>query len=361
MVESLVRSGREVEAERRPNMMRALVKAEAGPGLEMQRVPVPEIGPDDVLIRIRKTGICGTDIHIWNWDEWAERTVPVPLVTGHEFAGVIVDKGRNVTDLTLGQRVSGEGHLVGKQSRASRAGRFHLDPETRGIGVNEQGAFADYLRLPAFNVVPLPDGVPDEIGAILDPLGNAVHTALSFDLVGEDVLITGAGPIGIMAGAVARHIGARHVVITDINPDRLALAGKVADVVPVNVATTDLKSVTERLGMKEGFDVGLEMSGSQAAFDQMVEALVMGGRIAMLGIPPGKSPVDWSRIVFKAITIKGVYGREIFETWYKMIAMLENGLDVAPVITHRFSADSFEEGFAVMRSGDSGKVVLDWD
>jgi len=361
MVESLVRSGREVEAERRPNMMRALVKAEAGPGLEMQRVPVPEIGPDDVLIRIRKTGICGTDIHIWNWDEWAERTVPVPLVTGHEFAGVIVDKGRNVTDLTLGQRVSGEGHLVGKQSRASRAGRFHLDPETRGIGVNEQGAFADYLRLPAFNVVPLPDGVPDEIGAILDPLGNAVHTALSFDLVGEDVLITGAGPIGIMAGAVARHIGARHVVITDINPERLALAGKVADVVPVNVATTDLKSVTERLGMKEGFDVGLEMSGSQAAFDQMVEALVMGGRIAMLGIPPGKSPVDWSRIVFKAITIKGVYGREIFETWYKMIAMLENGLDVAPVITHRFSADAFEQGFAVMRSGDSGKVVLDWD
>lgn len=360
MVESLVRSGREVEAERRPNMMRALVKAEAGPGLEMQRVPVPEIGPDDVLIRIHKTGICGTDIHIWNWDEWAERTVPVPLVTGHEFAGVIVDKGRNVTDLTLGQRVSGEGHLVGKQSRASRAGRFHLDPETRGIGVNEQGAFADYLRLPAFNVVPLPDGVPDEIGAILDPLGNAVHTALSFDLVGEDVLITGAGPIGIMAGAVARHIGARHVVITDINPERLALAGNVADVVPVNVATTDLKSVTERLGMKEGFDVGLEMSGSQAAFDQMVEALVMGGRIAMLGIPPGKSPVDWSRIVFKAITIKGVYGREIFETWYKMIAMLENGLDVAPVITHRFSADAFEEGFAVMRSGDSGKVVLDW-
>ncbi|WP_349363491.1 MAG: L-threonine 3-dehydrogenase [Roseitalea porphyridii] len=360
MVESLVRSGREVEAERRPNMMRALVKAEAGPGLEMQRVPVPEIGPDDVLIRIRKTGICGTDIHIWNWDEWAERTVPVPLVTGHEFAGVIVDKGRNVTDLTLGQRVSGEGHLVGKQSRASRAGRFHLDPQTRGIGVNEQGAFADYLRLPAFNVVPLPDGVSDEIGAILDPLGNAVHTALSFDLVGEDVLITGAGPIGIMAGAVARHIGARHVVITDINPERLALAGNVADVVPVNVATTDLKSVTERLGMKEGFDVGLEMSGSQAAFDQMVEALVMGGRIAMLGIPPGKSPVDWSRIVFKAITIKGVYGREIFETWYKMIAMLENGLDVAPVITHRFSADAFEEGFAVMRSGDSGKVVLDW-
>jgi len=341
-------------------MMRALVKAHAGPGLEMQRLPVPEIGPDDVLIRIRKTGICGTDIHIWNWDAWAEKTVPVPLVTGHEFAGEIVELGANVDDLEIGQRVSGEGHLVGKHSRASRAGRFHLDPETRGIGVNEQGAFADYLRLPAFNVVPLPDAVSDDIGAILDPLGNAVHTALSFDLVGEDVLITGAGPIGIMAGAVARHIGARHVVITDINEDRLALAGRVADVVPVNVAETDLQSVADGLGMKEGFDVGLEMSGSQAALDQMVEALVMGGHIAMLGIPPGKSPVDWSRIVFKAITIKGVYGREIFETWYKMIAMLENGLDVSQVITHRFSAEDFKDGFAIMRSGQSGKVVLDW-
>ncbi len=341
-------------------MMRALVKAHAGPGLEMQRLPVPEIGPDDVLIRINKTGICGTDIHIWNWDAWAEKTVPVPLVTGHEFAGEIVELGANVDDLEIGQRVSGEGHLVGKHSRASRAGRFHLDPETRGIGVNEQGAFADYLRLPAFNVVPLPDGVSDDIGAILDPLGNAVHTALSFDLVGEDVLITGAGPIGIMAGAVARHIGARHVVITDINEDRLALAGRVADVVPVNVAETDLQSVADGLGMKEGFDVGLEMSGSQAALDQMVEALVMGGHIAMLGIPPGKSPVDWSRIVFKAITIKGVYGREIFETWYKMIAMLENGLDVSQVITHRFSAEDFKDGFAIMRSGQSGKVVLDW-
>ncbi|WP_306026134.1 L-threonine 3-dehydrogenase [Oceaniradius stylonematis] len=344
----------------RPNMMRALVKAHAGPGLEMQRLPVPEIGPDDVLIRINKTGICGTDIHIWNWDAWAEKTVPVPLVTGHEFAGEIVELGANVDDLEIGQRVSGEGHLVGKHSRASRAGRFHLDPETRGIGVNEQGAFADYLRLPAFNVVPLPDAVSDDIGAILDPLGNAVHTALSFDLVGEDVLITGAGPIGIMAGAVARHIGARHVVITDINEDRLALAGRVADVVPVNVAETDLQSVADGLGMKEGFDVGLEMSGSQAALDQMVEALVMGGHIAMLGIPPGKSPVDWSRIVFKAITIKGVYGREIFETWYKMIAMLENGLDVSQVITHRFSAEDFKDGFAIMRSGQSGKVVLDW-
>ncbi|MGB5872078.1 MAG: L-threonine 3-dehydrogenase [Albidovulum sp.] len=340
--------------------MTALVKAKPEVGLWMENRPVPEIGPDDVLIRIRKTGICGTDIHIWNWDDWAARTVPVPLITGHEFAGEIVEIGRHVEGLTIGQRCSGEGHLIGKQSRQSRAGKFHLDPATRGIGVNEPGAFAQYLRLPAFNVVPLPDAIDDEIGAILDPLGNAVHTALSFDLVGEDVLITGAGPIGIMAAAVARHVGARHVVITDINQDRLDLAAQVADVVPVNVAKEDLRAVAGALKMKEGFDIGMEMSGSQAALDQMVENLVMGGRIAMLGIPPGKSPVDWSRIVFKAITIKGVYGREIFETWYKMIAMLENGLDIRAVITHRFGVDAFEQGFDAMRSGQSGKVVLDW-
>ncbi|MGC1430202.1 MAG: L-threonine 3-dehydrogenase [Albidovulum sp.] len=340
--------------------MKVLAKAKPEAGLWMENRPVPEIGPDDVLIRIRKTGICGTDIHIWNWDEWAERTVPVGLVTGHEFAGEIVEIGHNVEGLSIGQRCSGEGHLIGKKSRQSRAGKFHLDPATRGIGVNEQGAFAEYLKLPAFNVVPLPDEIDDEIGAILDPLGNAVHTALSFDLVGEDVLITGAGPIGIMAAAVARHVGARHVVITDVNQDRLDLAAEVADVVPVNVARQDLREVEGALKMKEGFDVGMEMSGNQAALDQMVENLVMGGRIAMLGIPPGKSPVDWSRIVFKAITIKGVYGREIFETWYKMIAMLENGLDVRRVITHRFGVDQFEEGFAAMQSGKSGKVVLDW-
>lgn len=340
--------------------MKTLVKAKAQEGLWMQDRPLPEIGPDDVLIRVRKTGICGTDVHIWNWDDWARRTVPVGLVTGHEFAGEIVELGRDVTDLAVGQRCSGEGHLIGKHSRQSRAGKFHLDPETRGIGVNEPGAFAEYLRLPAFNVVPLPDAIDDEIGAILDPLGNAVHTALSFDLVGEDVLITGAGPIGIMAAAVARHVGARHVVITDVNQSRLDLAARVADVVPVNVAQEDLRACFPRLKMAQGFDVGMEMSGNQQALDQMVEAMVMGGRIAMLGIPPGKSPVDWSRIVFKAITIKGVYGREIFETWYKMIAMLENGLDVRGVITHRFGVDRFEEGFAAMRSGQSGKVVLDW-
>lgn len=340
--------------------MKALVKAHAREGLWLQTVPVPKIGPDDVLIHVSKTGICGTDIHIWNWDEWAAATVPVPLIIGHEFAGDIVEIGRNVRGLKIGQRCSGEGHLIGKSSRQSRAGKFHLDPATRGIGVNEQGAFAQYLRLPAFNVVPLPDDISDDIGAILDPLGNAVHTALSYDLIGEDVLITGAGPIGIMAAAVARHVGARHVVITDVNPDRLALAAKVADALPVNVANEDLNEVMARLKMKQGFDVGLEMSGNQAALDQMVDTVTMGGRIAMLGIPPGKSPVDWSRIVFKAITIKGVYGREIFETWYKMIALLENGLDVSAVITHRFGAANFADGFAAMKSGSSGKVVLDW-
>lgn len=342
------------------NEMNALVKAHAREGLWLQTAPLPEIGPDDVLIRINKTGICGTDIHIWNWDEWAKKTVPVRLITGHEFAGEIVELGRNAEGLSLGQRCSGEGHLIGNQSRQSRAGKFHLDPETRGIGVNEQGAFAEYLRLPAFNVVPLPDEIDDDIGAILDPLGNAVHTALSFDLVGEDVLITGAGPIGIMAAAVARHAGARNVVITDINQTRLDLAAKVADVTPVNVTQTDLNDIQAQLKITQGFDVGLEMSGNQIALDQMVEAMVMGGRIALLGIPPGKSPVDWSRIVFKAITLKGIYGREIFETWYKMIAMLQNGLDVSKVITHRFGVRDYAEGFAAMKSGHSGKIVLDW-
>ena len=340
--------------------MKALIKAHAREGLWLQTAPVPDIGPDDVLIRINKTGICGTDIHILNWDDWAKKTVPVPLITGHEFAGEIVELGRNVEGLNLGQRCSGEGHLIGKQSRQSRAGKFHLDPETRGIGVNEQGAFAEYLRLPSFNVVPLPDEISDDTGAILDPLGNAVHTALSFDLVGEDVLITGAGPIGIMAAAVARHAGARNVVITDVNQDRLDLAAKVADVTPVNVTKTDLADVQAQLKIMQGFDVGLEMSGNQVALNQMVEAMVMGGRIALLGIPPGKNPVDWSRIVFKAITLKGIYGREIFETWYKMIAMLQNGLDVSGIITHRFAVKDYAEGFAAMKSGKSGKVVLDW-
>ncbi|WP_054003967.1 L-threonine 3-dehydrogenase [Shimia sp. SK013] len=341
--------------------MTALEKSKPEEGLWMVQAPVPEIGPDEVLIKINKTGICGTDIHIWNWDDWASATVPVPMITGHEFAGEIVEMGRNVDGLSIGQRCSGEGHVIGHESRQSRAGKFHLDPGTRGIGVNIQGAFAQYLRLPAFNVVPLPDDIPDEIGAILDPLGNAVHTALSFDLLGEDVLITGAGPIGIMAAAIAKHAGARHVVITDINPDRLALSRHVVpNARTVNVAQEDLNDVMHELDLKQGFDVGLEMSGSQQALDQMVDALVMGGKIALLGIPPGKSPVDWSRIVFKAITIKGVYGREMFETWYKMIAMLQNGLDVSRVITHQLALGDFKAGFAAMKSGKSGKVVLDW-
>ena len=341
--------------------MKALVKTGPGEGLALQDRPVPQIGPSDVLIRVRKTGICGTDVHIWNWDEWAARTVPAPMIIGHEFAGEIVELGRDVTGLTLGQRCSGEGHLIGHTSRQSRSGQFHLDPETRGIGVNVPGAFAEYLALPAFNVVPLPDGVSDRIGAILDPLGNAVHTALSFPLIGEDVLVTGAGPIGIMAAAVARHVGARHVVITDVNQTRLDLAATVADVVPVNVATEDLPSVCTRLGLRQGFDVGLEMSGNAAAFDQMVGAMVMGGRIAMLGIPAAPTLVDWNRIVFKSLVIKGIYGREIFETWYKMLAMLENGLDVSAVITHDLPMAEFEQGFRTMKAGQSGKIVLDWD
>jgi threonine 3-dehydrogenase len=340
--------------------MKALVKAKAEPGLWLEERPVPSVGPFDALVKVNKTGICGTDIHIYNWDEWAQRTIPVPLVVGHEYSGVIAELGANVKGLSVGQRVSGEGHVTGTHSRAARGGRFHMDPETKGIGVNIPGAFAEYLVLPAFNIVPLPDDVDDEMGAILDPLGNAVHTALAFDLAGEDVLITGAGPIGIMAGAVARHVGARHVVITDINPLRLKLATEVADVTPVDAAREDLTDVMTRLGMKEGFDIGLEMSGSPQAFESMVDHMVMGGHIAMLGIPARPAPVDWTKIVFKLLTIKGIYGRQMFETWHKMIAMLQSGLDVRKVITHRLPARDFQQGFETMRSGQSGKIVLDW-
>jgi threonine 3-dehydrogenase len=282
------------------------------------------------------------------------------MIIGHEYSGEIAELGANVRGLAVGQRVSGEGHVIGMNSRAARGGRFHMDPQTRGIGVNIPGAFAEYVRIPAFNIVPLPDDIDDELGALLDPLGNAVHTALAFDLVGEDVLIAGAGPIGIMAGAVARHVGARHVVITDVNPTRLALAAEVADVVPVDVSREDIGDVMARLGMKEGFDIGLEMSGAPAAFDQMVDHIVMGGHIAILGIPPRPAPVDWTKIVFKLLTIKGIYGREMFETWHKMIAMLQSGLDVRKVVTHRLPASDFAQGFEIMRSGQSGKIMLDW-
>jgi len=340
--------------------MRALVKAKAEPGIWMAEQPVPEIGPEDVLVKVHKTGICGTDIHIYKWDEWAQKTVPVPLVTGHEYAGEIAALGSEVKHLAIGQRVSGEGHVVGMKSRAARAGKFHLDPDTKGIGVNLPGAFADYVKIPAFNIIPLPDTIDDELGAILDPLGNAVHTALAFDIVGEDVLVTGAGPIGIMGAAVARHVGARHVVITDMNPERLALAAEVADVVPVNVREQSLAEVMQRLGMKEGFDVGLEMSGAPAALDQMIDHLVMGGRVALLGVPAQPFIFDLGKIVFRMITLRGIYGREMFETWHKMLAMLESGLDVRRVITRRMPAADYAEAFRLAAAGEKGKIVLEW-
>ena len=340
--------------------MKALVKAKPEPGLWLQDESLPEVGPDEVLVKVAKTGICGTDVHIWNWDEWARKTIPVPMIIGHEYAGEIVEVGSAVRGLSVGQRISGEGHVIGMRSRASRGGRYHLDPETRGIGVNIPGAFAEYVKIPAFNAVPLPDDIDDELGAILDPLGNAVHTALSFDLVGEDVLVTGAGPIGIMAAAIARHVGARHVVITDVNPYRLELAGQVADIVPVNVAEEDLKAVMARLRMREGFDVGLEMSGAESALNQMLDTILMGGKIAMLGIPARPFPVDWTKIVFHMLTIKGIYGREMFETWHKMIAMLQSGLDIRRIITHRFPAEDYATAFEIMRRGESGKIILDW-
>ncbi len=342
--------------------MKALAKTKAEPGIWMIDAPVPEIGPDDVLVKIHKTGICGTDVHIYNWDEWSQKTIPVPMITGHEYAGEIVEVGAEVTHLKVGQRVSGEGHVTGMNSRAARAGKYHLDPNTKGIGVNIPGVFAEYARIPAFNIVPLPDAVDDEMGAILDPLGNAVHTALAFDLVGEDVVITGAGPIGIMGAAVAKHVGARHVVITDVNPERLEMARSiVGDLTTVDVGSEDLKEVMAGLGMKEGFDIGLEMSGSPAALDQMLDHLVMGGRVALLGVPARPFIFDLSKIVFRLVTLRGIYGREMFETWYKMLAMLESGLDVRKIITHRMKIDDYSEAFAIAASGKAGKVVLDWD
>jgi threonine 3-dehydrogenase len=340
--------------------MRALVKAGRAEGLSLRDEPVPQIGPDEILIKVAKTGICGTGLHIWKWDEWAQKTIPVPMVVGHEYAGVAVEIGSHVRTVKAGDRVSGEGHLIGMKSRMARAGHFHLDPETQGVGVNVPGAFAEFVKIPAFNAIHLPPEIDDEIGAILDPLGNAVHTALSYDLVGEDVLITGAGPIGIMAAAVCRHVGARHVVVTDINDYRLSLCNEVVDAVTVNVAKEDLKSVMRRIGMVEGFDIGLEMSGAPKAVDQMVDHMIMGGKIAMLGVPAGPTTVDWNRVIFKSLTIKGIYGREMFETWYKMIAMLQSGLDVRKVITHRMKAAEFAQGFALMKQGKCGKVVLDW-
>lgn len=342
------------------NMMKALVKAEAAPGLTMRDEPVPEIGSTDVLIKVRKTAICGTDVHIWNWDEWSAATIPVPMITGHEFCGEIVEIGSAVTRYQVGQRVSGEGHVTCRACRNCRAGRGHLCRNTLGVGVHRSGAFAEYLSLPESNVVPIPDDVPDEIAAIFDPFGNAVHTALSFNLVGEDVLVTGAGPIGIMGALVAQRAGARKVVITDLNDDRLALARKLGIENTVNPKVISLREKMAEIGMKEGFDVGLEMSGAAPAMRDMIEAMNNGGKIALLGIAPVEFAVDWNKVIFKMLTIKGIYGREIFETWYKMIGLVQAGLDLTPLITHRMKVDEFVTGFDLMRSGKCGKVVLDW-
>jgi threonine 3-dehydrogenase len=341
--------------------MKALVKREAAPGLWLEDVSIPEVGINDCLIRVEKTGICGTDLHIEGWDAWAQKTIPVPMVVGHEFVGHIVEVGSNVTDFFPGDVVSGEGHVVCGHCRNCLAGRRHLCPHTKGVGVNRPGAFAEYISLPMANLWHHRDGVGREIAAIFDPFGNAVHTALSFPVLGEDVLITGAGPIGIMAAGVAKHAGARFVVITDVNPYRLDLAKKMGADVALNVSTGNLHELQSELGMTEGFDVGLEMSGNPAALRSMIDNMAHGGKIAMLGIPSEPIAIDWNTVVFSSLTIKGVYGREMYETWYKMTVMLQSGLDICPVITHRLHYTEFAKGFEVMRSGNSGKVILDWN
>ncbi|MBK9606418.1 MAG: L-threonine 3-dehydrogenase [Betaproteobacteria bacterium] len=340
--------------------MKTLAKTKREPGIWMVDGPVPEVGHNDVLIKIRKTAICGTDMHIYKWDAWSQKTIPVPMTVGHEYVGTVVEVGQEVRGLEIGQRVSGEGHITCGHCRNCRAGRRHLCRNTQGVGVNRPGAFAEYLVIPAENAFPIPDDIPDDIAAILDPFGNATHTALSFDLVGEDVLITGAGPIGIMAAAIARHVGARHVVITDVNDYRLALAQKMGATRTVNVERESLPEVMREIGMVEGFDVGLEMSGVPSAFRQMLETMNHGGKIALLGIPPSDTAIDWNQVIFKGLIIKGVYGREMYETWYKMIAMVQGGLDLMPMITHRLPVADFLEGFETMASGQSGKVVLSW-
>jgi len=340
--------------------MKALVKKKAEPGLWMDQVPVPEIGINDVLVQILRTGICGTDVHIYNWDAWSQKTVPVPLVIGHEFVGRVVEVGSNVKDFQSGDIVSGEGHVVCGRCRNCLAGRRHLCKEPKGLGVNRPGAFAEYLSIPMTNVWAHAPSIPRDVQSIFDPFGNAVHTALQFDVLGEDVLITGAGPIGCMAAAVVKHAGARYVVVTDVNPYRLALAGKLRADLVVDVRETKLAEVQKQLGMKEGFDVGLEMSGNPDAFRDMLANMAHGGKIAMLGIPNGEVAIDWNTVIFNMLTIRGIYGREMYETWYKMTVMLESGLDITPVITHRFHFTEFQKGFDVMCSGQSGKVVLTW-
>ena len=340
--------------------MKALVKSRAGIGLWLEDVPEPSVGINDVKVRVLMTGICGTDLHIYQWDEWAQGTIKIPTVIGHEFVGEIVAIGSNVSDFRIGELVSGEGHVVCGRCRNCLAGRRHLCAHTKGVGVNRDGAFAEYIVLPMANIWKHSRTVPLEIAAIFDPFGNAVHTALSFSVLGEDVLITGAGPIGIMAAAVARHAGARYTVITDRNPYRLRLAEKLGVTRAVDPAERPLSEVQKELGMQEGFDVGLEMSGNANALRDMLSNMSHGGKIAMLGIPAGEMPIDWHQVIFNMLTIKGIYGREMYETWYKMTVMLETGLDISPVITHRFGYEEFERGFEAMHSGECGKVLLDW-
>jgi len=340
--------------------MRALVKAKREPGLWLEDVPVPKVGHNDVLVKVLKTGICGTDIHIYNWDEWSQRTIGVPMHIGHEFVGLVAEVGSEVTGFKPGDRVSGEGHITCGNCRNCRAGKRHLCRATQGLGVNRPGCFAEYVTIPAFNLFRVPEEISDEVASFLDPLGNAVHTALSFDLVGEDVLITGAGPIGVMGAAIAAHVGARNVVVTDVNECRHELAKKLGATRVVNVATEPLDEVMRQLGMTEGFDVGLEMSGNGGAFKQMLKSMIHGGRVALLGIPNGELAIDWNQVIFKGLLLKGIYGREMFETWYKMAAMLRSGLDIAAVVTHRYPISDFKAAFEVMRTGQSGKVILDW-
>jgi threonine 3-dehydrogenase len=341
--------------------MHALVKARAAAGIDLQDIAKPTPGPNDVLIRVKRSAICGTDMHIYNWDAWAQKTIPVPMAVGHEYCGEVVEIGSEVAGFKPGDRVSGEGHITCGHCRNCRAGRRHLCRNTVGVGVNRPGAFAEYVVIPAFNAFKLPAAIDDEIAAILDPLGNAVHTALAFDVVGEDVLITGAGPIGIMAAAIVRFIGARNVVITDVNDYRLDLARKMGATLALNVTRDKLDDAMKQLGMQEGFDVGLEMSGNAAALRDMLRTMHHGGSIAMLGIPPNEVALDWKEVILKGLTIKGIYGREMFETWYKMVALLQSGLNIRPVITHRLPYTQYQHAFEIMGKGQSGKVVMDWE
>jgi len=343
------------------NKMKALVKNYSKPGLWLEEVPVPDYGPSDVLIKIQKTAICGTDIHIYNWDEWASKTIPVPMVVGHEYVGLVEAFGENVQDVKVGELVSGEGHITCGHCRNCRAGRRHLCPNTLGVGVNRSGCFAEYLVIPVSNIWHCDPNISKDVLSIFDPFGNAVHTALSFDVLAEDVLITGAGPIGIMAAAICKHAGARYVVITDVNPYRLELAKKMGVTKAVDVSKEKLSDVVNDLGMMEGFDVGLEMSGNPQALNDMIDVMFHGGNIALLGILPSEAAVDWNKIVFNGLTLRGIYGRKMFETWYKMQVMVQSGLDVSAVITHHFNYADFEKGFELMKSGNSGKIILNWE